>query len=129
MLVGRPKRATAIHNLPAILVDNCFNIDAAGRGHGEVVHRIALAVGVHISRAKFALVQNVINVLIFVAVILNFFLLLLPFLFDELERDFFGNRMAGVISSLHTNLRRVALIIEIAFRISVRDRFPARANE
>ena len=73
--------------------------------------------------------QDVIVVLVFVAVVLLVLLDLLVFLFDELERDLFGNRMARIVSSLYSDLRGVALVIEITLRISVGDCFAARADE
>src|SRR6266567_6662615 len=73
--------------------------------------------------------QDVIVVLIFVAVVLLVLLDLLVFLFDELERDFFGNRMARIVSGLYFDLRGVTLVIEIALRVSVGNCLAARADE
>ena len=73
--------------------------------------------------------QDVIIVLILVAVVLLVLLDLLVFLFDELERDFFGNRMARIVSSLHFYLRGIALVIEIALGVSIGDCLAARADE
>ena len=73
--------------------------------------------------------QNVGHIFVLVAVVLDFFFDLFVFLLDEFERDFFGNWFACVISRLHANLCRVPLVIEKAFRISIRDSFAARADE
>src|SRR2546425_9482724 len=128
-LVRRPERAAAIHDLFTVFVEDGFDINAAGRGHREIVGGIALAVGVHIGRAQLAFMQDVIVILVLVAVVLLVLLHLLVFLFDELERDFFGNRMARIVSCLYSDLRGVALVIEIALRISVGNRPAARADE
>src|SRR5438132_1578378 len=129
LFVGRPEGPSAIHDLFAVLVDDRFDVNAAGRGNCEVVGRVALVISVHVGRAQFALVQNIGNVFVFIAVVLGFLLDLLVFLFDEFERDFFGNRFARVISGLYANLCRVALVIEKAFGISVRDSFASGADE
>src|SRR3989440_7953984 len=129
LLIGRPERAAAINDLFAVLVNDRLDIDAAGRGNCEVVSGVALVVSVYIRRTEFALVQNVGDVFIFVAVVLDFLLDLLVFLLDEFEGDFFGNCFARVISGLHANLRRVALVIEKAFGIGVGDSFPAGTDE
>ena len=47
----------------------------------------------------------------------------------NLSVHFFGDRFAGIIRSLHANFRRVALVIEVAFRISISDSLAARADE
>src|SRR5882724_1220870 len=101
LLIGRPERAAAINDLFAVLVDDRFDIDAAGRGNCEVVSGVALVVGVHIRRTKFALVQHVGNVVVFVAVVLDRLYDFLVFLFDEFKRDFFGDCFARVVGGLH----------------------------
>ncbi len=50
-LVGRPERAATIHDLLTVFVEDGFDVNAAGRGHREIVSGIALAVCVHIGRA------------------------------------------------------------------------------
>src|SRR5207244_11853327 len=68
-LVGGPERAAAIHNLFSVFNDDRFDIDAAGRRYREIVRGRALTVRIYIRGSEFALVQNVIDVLVLVAVI------------------------------------------------------------
>src|SRR5262249_45872650 len=105
------------------------NVDAAGGGNGEVVTAVPLAVCVYVNRRKFAFVQNVIVGLVLIAVVFFVFFFLLPLLLDELEGDFFGNRMAGIVGSLHPNFCGVTLVIEIALRIGIGDGPAAGADE
>ncbi len=73
--------------------------------------------------------QDIIVVLVLIAVVLLVLLHLLVFLFDELERDLFGNRAARIVRSLYSDLRGVALVIEIALWVCVGDCFAAGADE
>src|ERR1041385_4962035 len=129
LLVRRPERTATVHDLFAVFVDDRFDVDTAWRGNCEIVSRHALTIGVHISRLEFSFVENVIVGLVLVTVVLFFFLFLFPLLFDEFQRDFLGNRMTGIVRRLHTNLRWVALVIEITFGVSVGDRIASRTDE
>ncbi len=73
--------------------------------------------------------QNVVSCRVLIAVVLFFLFDLLPFLFDKLERHFLRHRLAGIISRLYLDPGRVALVVEIAFGISIGDGFAAGANE
>ncbi len=73
--------------------------------------------------------KDVINHFILVAFILLPLALPFPLLFDELQRDFFRDRFARVVRGLHANPGSVALVIKIAFRISVGDALATRADE
>ena len=48
-LVGRPERAAAIHNLFPVFIDDCFDVDVAGRGNGEIVTAVSLVVSVYLA--------------------------------------------------------------------------------
>src|SRR5205085_11440021 len=128
-LVRRPERSTPIHDLLAVLSNNRFHINAAGRWHRKIVSRVALAVGVHIGRRQIALVQNVVGGLVLVTVGLLFLLFLFPLLLDELKPHFLGNGFAGIVSRLHANLRGVALVVNVSLGISIGDSFATRADE
>ena len=73
--------------------------------------------------------QNVFGGLVLIAVVLLFLLDLFILLLDELERDFLRHCFAGVVGRLNFDPGRIALEVDITFRISIRHGFAAGADE
>jgi len=118
-----PERAAAI-TISCLLVDDRFDIDAAGRGTLEVVSGVARVVVSRPPSQVSRSVQNVGDVFVFVfSRCSSDFLLDLLYLFDEFEGDFFETACPRSRQSSRESSPR-ALVIEKAFGKSVGDSFP-----